>query len=193
MRPHDVLQLDIAGTPQDWLSFEEAASLIYAGSVGWSFGPKIATLRGGVSRLSGEQSTLDIPAVIATSGQSKINLADQIPPLSRYNYKLFARDRHMCAYCGEVFHTKKLTREHVFPRAQGGKYVWNNVVTACSPCNNRKGNRTPEAANMKLLYTPYTPNWFEDMLLQRGGRRILADQMEFLMAKVPMNSRLRLA
>ena len=66
-----------------------------------------------------------------------------------------------------------------------------NVVTACIKCNSRKGCRTPEEAGMSLLYLPYTPNWFEDLILQAGGRKILADQMEFLMAKVPTNSRLR--
>jgi hypothetical protein len=63
-----------------------------------------------------------------------------------------------------------------------------NVVTACQSCNHRKGNRTPEQAKMPLLYTPYIPSLWEDFILR--NRRILADQMEFLLAHVPKSSRL---
>ena len=63
-----------------------------------------------------------------------------------------------------------------------------NVVTACKGCNHRKGNRTPEQAHMDLLYTPYVPTLWEDFILR--NRRILADQMEFLMAHLPAGSRL---
>ena len=65
-----------------------------------------------------------------------------------------------------------------------------NVVTACRACNHRKSNRTPEQARMPLLYAPYVPSLWEDFILR--NRRILADQMEFLMAHLP-KSRSRLA
>ncbi len=58
-----------------------------------------------------------------------------------------------------------------------------NVVTACRSCNTIKGGRTPEAARMPLLYAPYVPNRHEHLVLQ--NRRILQDQMEYLMARVP--------
>ncbi len=63
---------------------------------------------------SSDVDILVIPSIIATKGVAKINLSDVEPPLTRHNYKLFARDRHMCAYCGEVFPERKLTREHIF-------------------------------------------------------------------------------
>jgi len=69
-----------------------------------------------------------------------------------------------------------------------GRDRWMNVFTACRSCNIRKGGRTPEEANMPLLYTPYVPNRYEHLILQ--NRRILQDQMEYLMAKVPRHSRL---
>jgi hypothetical protein len=65
-----------------------------------------------------------------------------------------------------------------------------NSVTACRPCNTRKGNRAPEQANMPLLYVPYVPNRHEHFILR--NRRILADQMEYLLAGVPRSSRLHL-
>ena len=104
------------------------------------------------------------------------------------NDKLFARDRNVCAYCGDHFHEAELTREHIRPLGQGGPNTWMNVVTACKSCNHRKGNRTPEQAHMPLLYAPYVPNLWEDFILR--NRRILADQMDFLLARVPKGSRL---
>lgn len=98
--------------------------------------------------------------------------------------KLFKRDRHMCAYCGGVFKDRQLEMEHVYPEARGGPTSWMNLVT----CNSRKKCRTPEEAGMKLLYLPYPPNMYEDFIL--SGRDILADQMEFLKARIPKASRL---
>jgi 5-methylcytosine-specific restriction endonuclease McrA len=72
--------------------------------------------------------------------------------------------------------------------AQKGRDHWMNVVTACKSCNHRKGNRTPEQAHMPLMYAPYVPSLWEDFILR--NRRILADQMEFLMAHLPKTSRL---
>jgi 5-methylcytosine-specific restriction endonuclease McrA len=94
----------------------------------------------------------------------------------------------VCAYCGGHFHETELTREHITPLAQRGRDHWMNVVTACRACNHRKSDRTPEQARMPLLYAPYVPSLWEDFILR--NRRILADQMEFLMAHLPRNSRL---
>uniref|UniRef100_UPI003564DCAE HNH endonuclease n=1 Tax=Hydrogenophaga sp. TaxID=1904254 RepID=UPI003564DCAE len=111
---------------------------------------------------------------------------DLYPTLT--NSKLFSRDRNVCAYCGGHLHEDELTREHIIPFGQNGLDLWMNVVTACRSCNHRKGNRTPEQANMPLLYTPYVPSLWEDFILR--NRRILADQMEFLMSHLPKTSRL---
>lgn len=186
---HAVLQVDIAGTPQEWITPEAAATIICSGHRAWQIEPIITVLRGGWSR-SGAQSTLEIPAILATNGRPRQNLADMVPPLGRHNYKLFARDRHMCAYCGEQMSPRLLTREHIMPSSRGGRDEWMNVVAACGPCNRRKAARTPAEANMELLYTPYVPNWFEDFLLQRGGKKILADQMDFLKNRIDRHSRM---
>jgi 5-methylcytosine-specific restriction endonuclease McrA len=78
------------------------------------------------------------------------------------NTFLFARDDYACQYCGrhrrELRGRQFLTRDHVFPASRGGRNTWENVVTACSPCNNRKGDRTPEEARMPLLTSPGEPN-----------------------------------
>ena len=74
---------------------------------------------------------------------------------SRVN--VFTRDRFRCQYCGEHKAVKQLNYDHVIPRVQGGKTVWENIVTSCYACNDRKGSRTPEQAGMRLLKQPKKP------------------------------------
>ncbi len=78
------------------------------------------------------------------------------------NTFLFARDRYSCQYCGrhrsELRGRQFLTRDHILPLSRGGDNGWRNVVTSCSPCNNRKGNQLPEEAGMRLLSVPREPN-----------------------------------
>jgi 5-methylcytosine-specific restriction endonuclease McrA len=68
---------------------------------------------------------------------------------------LFARDGWRCVYCGTS--SARLTLDHVVPRSRGGMSVWENVVTACAPCNLTKGNRLPEEARMTLARQPRPP------------------------------------
>lgn len=79
------------------------------------------------------------------------------------NTFLFARDDYCCMYCGRHRSQLKgrqfLTRDHVRPISRGGDNSWENVVTSCSPCNNRKGNRMPEEVGMALLTEPREPNY----------------------------------
>lgn len=74
-------------------------------------------------------------------------------PLTRRN--LFQRDGHRCQYCGTA--REPLSIDHVLPRSRGGRDTWDNVTTACLPCNVRKGNRTPREAGMPLLRQPHRP------------------------------------
>ncbi|MBI5334173.1 MAG: HNH endonuclease [Burkholderiales bacterium] len=182
----DVLQLDVSGRPQDWISAREAAVLYASDSVAWTLGDPVLTLRGGIQRASGLQSRIQVHAIIAVRGAVPSRAWRTQPALT--NAKLFVRDRHVCAYCGSQFAPELLTREHIRPTSRGGQDSWMNCITACRACNGRKGNRLPEETNMSLLYLPYVPNLHEDMILR--GRRILADQMEFLLASVPRHSRL---
>ena len=79
------------------------------------------------------------------------------------NTFLFARDDYSCQYCGK--HKKELrgrqflTRDHIVPLSRGGDNTWENVVTSCSPCNNRKGDRIPREVGLKLLNEPGQPNY----------------------------------
>jgi hypothetical protein len=181
-----VLKLSAQGLPQSWISLEQAVIHYAADEVRWEVGAQVALFRGGHNAVTGEQSQIAVNSIIGTKGVPRINPFAMRPGLT--NSKLFARDRNICAYCGGHFHEEDLTREHIIPFAQNGIDSWMNVVTACKPCNHRKSSRTPEQANMPLLYAPYVPSLWEDFILR--NRRILADQMEFLMAHLPHNSRL---
>ena len=69
---------------------------------------------------------------------------------------LFARDGWRCAYCGTT--NGRLTLDHIVPRSKGGESIWENVVTACAPCNLRKGDRSLEQAGMALRTSPRAPH-----------------------------------
>jgi hypothetical protein len=181
-----VLKLSAQGLPQSWISLEEAVIHYAAGDVRWESGAEVAVFHGGTNAITGDLSVITVNSIIGTRGVPNINPFDLKPSLT--NAKLFARDRNICAYCGEHFHETELTREHIRPFGQQGMDHWMNVVTSCKSCNHRKGNRTPEQAHMPLLYAPYVPSLWEDFILR--NRRILSDQMEFLMAHVPKSSRL---
>jgi 5-methylcytosine-specific restriction endonuclease McrA len=70
---------------------------------------------------------------------------------------IFYRDRNRCQYCGKVFVQRDLNLDHVKPLSRGGHSEWTNVVTACVPCNSKKGNRYPEEAGMGLIRLPKKP------------------------------------
>ena len=182
----DVLQLDVSGRPQAWITAREAALLYACDGVAWTIGQTLQVLRGGVQRCTGLQSRIEVHPIIAVRGAVPSRAWHHTPALS--NAKLFVRDRNLCAYCGGRFGFDLLTREHIVPTSRGGRDTWMNCITACRACNGRKGNRLPEEARMSLLYLPYVPSLHEDMILR--GRRIMSDQMSFLMASVPRSSRL---
>ena len=187
MATHEILALDIAGMPVRWIDFETAAGYYATQKVRWELGESRTVLHGGMNRGSGRRSTLELATIIAIEGpRHKYRHEEDRVPLSRA--MLFARDRLVCAYCGGSYPASQLEMEHVIPRSHGGRSVWQNLVSACRQCNQRKGNRTPEAARMPLLYVPYVPNRHEAFIL--ANRRILSDQMTFLMAGVPRHSRL---
>ncbi len=181
-----VLKLSAQGLPQSWISLEQAVIHYAADEVRWEAGVEIAVYHGGHNAVTGLQSLITVNSIIGTKGVPRINPFELKPGLT--NSKLFARDRNICAYCGDDFDETELTRDLIIPFGLHGVDSWMNVVTACRACNHRKANRTPEQAKMPLLYTPYVPTLWEDFILR--NRRILADQMEFLRAHVPRNSRL---
>lgn len=101
---------------------------------------------------------------------SVISLKEYIPAARRpafTRFNVFLRDRFSCQYCGDHFPSHDLTFDHVTPRSRGGRTTWENVVTACAPCNLTKGNRLPRDCGMWPLVPPFQPSSWE---LQEHGR-----------------------
>jgi 5-methylcytosine-specific restriction endonuclease McrA len=95
--------------------------------------------------------SLDCPSVIRLQRQVRRPL-----PLVRLTRReIFRRDSFTCQYCGQ--RSAHPTLDHVVPRHRGGKHTWENLVTACTRCNHRKGGRPLEEAGMRLLRSPARP------------------------------------
>jgi len=182
-----VLRTDAYGIPLEWIDFREAVRAYYLDQVVFSLGVPLYRIHGGHNAITGVRSAIEVNSIVATSGDSVAALkarAHYVPPLN--NQALFARDAHMCMYCGSQFAARGLSRDHILPLSKGGTDSWKNVVSACKRCNNRKAGRTPERAGMELLAVPFVPTHAEYIYLQ--GKRVLADQMEFLLAHFPHSS-----
>ena len=102
---------------------------------------------------------MNLPSVIALKSFIQ---PSKNPNFTRFN--VFLRDKFSCQYCGDK---KDLTFDHLLPKSRGGLTDWNNVVTACSSCNVRKGGKLYKDCDLKLATTPYAPT-VED--LHRNGR-----------------------
>ena len=185
LRSTRVLSLDATGRILDWISWQDAACLYVREAVAWTLGDPCLVVHGGMNRQAGRQSLLELHPIIASTGHCREHALDPAPALT--NTALFARDRHLCLYCGDHFNRGGLTRDHVQPVSKGGRDEWENVVSACLACNLRKANRTPQQADMPLLAVPYRPSWVEHLIL--SNRNILADQMEFLVNHLPRDRR----
>jgi 5-methylcytosine-specific restriction endonuclease McrA len=180
-----LLSLDAHGRVLDWMSWQDAACLYVRGAVSWTLGDPCLSVHGGISRSTGERSVLHLHPIIAARSHARGKALDPTPALT--NTALFARDQHLCLYCGREYGRASLTRDHVVPLSHAGRDTWENVVAACFHCNSRKGGRTPQQAAMPLIAVPYRPSWIEHLIL--SNRNILADQMAFLKSHLPRRRR----
>jgi 5-methylcytosine-specific restriction endonuclease McrA len=97
--------------------------------------------------------SLRTPAVVRLKKASKTT--KHVVRFSRIN--VYTRDGFRCQYCGDKRPMRELNYDHVIPRVKGGQTIWENIVTSCYACNDRKGSRTPEEAGMTLLRKPFKP------------------------------------
>ena len=110
---------------------------------------------------------LDRVTIVNMQLPSVIALKDYIVPQSKPSFtrfNVFLRDKFSCQYCGSG---EELTFDHLLPRSKGGETNWDNVVTACSECNVKKGGKLLKISGMKLFQHPYQPTT-ED--LHRNGK-----------------------
>ena len=112
---------------------------------------KAEMLENGVGFIHSASDTFPVPSVIKLAHLVK----RPRPQRKLTRFEIFNRDRYTCQYCGKP--TRQLTIDHVTPRYRGGEHSWENMVSACIPCNRRKAGRTPSEASMKLLHPPHPP------------------------------------
>ena len=112
-----ILRLNLAGQPLEWINWQEAVGLYAREIVAWSLGDVIREVRGGRCRATGAQSRILLPSILASSGSRLMKPRSTFPLTNR---ALFARDQHICLYCGGHFSESELTRDHVVPRSRGG-------------------------------------------------------------------------
>lgn len=107
------------------------------------------------------QRVFVVPSVIRL--KNYVNKPYKTVQLSKRN--IFKRDNYTCLYCQSK---KNLTVDHVIPRSRGGQTKWNNLVTACQPCNTQKGDMLLEECELKLEYQPFKPTFltFKSEMIQ---------------------------
>ena len=125
-----VLVLNQSYEPLNLCRTRRAIVLVFRG--------KAEVLENGRGELHSASLILQLPSVIRLIYM--VRRPRHQKKLSRL--EVFSRDQHTCQYCGRQ--TKELTLDHVVPRRRGWMHAWDNVVSACIPCNRRKGGRTPD-------------------------------------------------
>ncbi|AUY49279.1 HNH endonuclease [Streptomyces sp. CB01881] len=107
--------------------------------------------------------TVPVPRVIRLQRYVRVPFRQQAPWSRR---GVLVRDQHLCAYCGR----RATTVDHLQPRSRGGVDSWMNTVAACAEDNQRKADRTPEQAGMKLLRKPFVPTPQATLMMALGLR-----------------------
>lgn len=150
----DTLLLNAGFEPLRVVSWQRAFVMIFQGKVEIleEYGAAVNT----VSR------SFKIPAVIRL--RRWVNLKRNVPIIRFSRANLYARDDGRCQYCLKKFPDRELTLDHVVPVVRRGKKTWENIVTACIRCNQKKGDRTPEEAGMHLHTRPVQPQWLPGLL-----------------------------
>lgn len=155
------LVLNASFEPLHVVTWQRAIQLLFQG--------KVEVIEESDQEVRTVRLTIKLPAVLRLLNYVPIARKKNIVRFSRTN--IFLRDHHQCQYCGGKFPKSQLTLDHVTPIVQGGKKCWENIVTACKPCNQRKGGRTPAQANLQLIRKPREPLWLPTASLHFGITR----------------------
>jgi len=139
-----VLVLNVNFEPLHVCNTKRALALVFSG--------KAEIILNGRGVIRSAAAEFEVPSVVRLGYMIK----RPRPRVSLSKWEILRRDNHTCQYCGRK--TSHLTLDHVVPRRQGGGHSWENLVTACAPCNRRKGGQRPDEANMRLYHPPREPN-----------------------------------
>src|SRR6185312_6692374 len=161
IRMGHALVLNASFEPLHIVTWQRAIQLLFQG--------KVEVVEESEQEVRTVRMTIKVPAVLRLLTYVPLTRKKQIVRFSRTN--IFLRDNNVCQYCGNQFNKTHLTLDHVIPIVQGGKKCWENIVTACKPCNQRKGGRTPAQAGMNLIRKPKQPVWLPTASLHMGVTR----------------------
>jgi 5-methylcytosine-specific restriction endonuclease McrA len=153
------LVLNASFEPLHIVTWQRAIQLLFQG--------KVEVIEESDETIRTVRLTMKVPAVLRLLSYVPIKTKKNIIRFSRAN--VFTRDANQCLYCGRYFSRSHLTLDHVKPIVQGGKKSWDNIATACKPCNQRKGGRTPQEASMRLIRKPHTPAWLPTTTITVGS------------------------
>ncbi len=143
------LALNMAGIPMDIVSWKKAVTL-------WALGRAVVLAEYEDKIIRSPRFSMRIPAVVQCLDVKSIpkNFVTSLP-LTRRN--LYLRDNGRCVYCGQKISLASFTIDHVIPRSKGGTTEWNNLVTACMACNNKKGNKRWKRGEIFMTHQPFVP------------------------------------
>ena len=137
-----VLVLNFDYVPINITTWNKGFTLVYKG--------KAELIKVEEQKITSSESKYDKPLIIRLLRYIKHNKKT----LKVNRNRIYRRDNFQCVYCNSK---KDLTIDHIIPKSRGGGNDWYNLVTSCSKCNNKKADRTPDEANMRLLKQPYAP------------------------------------
>lgn len=156
-----ILLLNQSYEPLGTVHWQRAITLLFSG--------KAEVIEESDKELRSQKLTMKMPAVLRLLHNARVRRKQGVK-FTRNN--LFSRDNHVCQYCWEKFDAEDLTFDHVVPVVHGGKKTWDNIVTACVPCNSKKEGRTPEQAGMTLMKKPKQPAWSQVVNIMVGVKNL---------------------
>jgi 5-methylcytosine-specific restriction endonuclease McrA len=169
------LVLNASYEPVNIVSWKRALTLLYQG--------KVEVLAEYDREIHSISVTVKLPSVLRLLRYVKIRRRFQHIKFCREN--IYARDHYTCQYCGAKSSSDHLTFDHVIPVVKGGGKSWDNIVTCCIACNNKKGGRTPAEAGMRLIRQPREPDWARGIVhITIGFKRPPEAWYEYLLFKV---------
>lgn len=121
------------------------------------FQGKVEVLEAYTAEVRTVTQSFKVPAVVRLRSWVPLKIHHRGIRFSRTN--IYLRDNYQCQYCAKRFSEEKLTLDHIIPVVRGGKKNWENIVTACVRCNQKKGHKNLEEVGLSLLNVPRMPKW----------------------------------
>ncbi len=143
------LLLNASYEPLRVITWQKAIILLFKG--------KVEVIASHDRRIRGVRISLALPSVLRLLRRVRVARRFHQVPFSRSN--IYLRDKYRCQYCANQFKASELTFDHVVPASQGGRKVWENIVTCCIQCNRKKGGKTPREAGLTLVRQPIRPSY----------------------------------